>query len=82
MHIYQNAYFAFFHFDFIWQTSVGPAQISIWTNPNKRCDRAPTTMSKSSDSQGDPLLALSVGTGGWSTIVGGNFPFWPRWGQK
>ena len=33
---------------------VRPAQISIWTNPNRRWDHSPTTMGESSGSQGDP----------------------------
>ena len=60
--------------NYIWHTSVftsvRPAQISILTNPNRRCDHSPTTMGESSGSQGDPLLPLSVGTWDWSATVG------------
>ena len=49
--------------------SVRPAQISIWTNPNQRCDHASITIGESSGSQCDLLLVLSVGMGGRSAIV-------------
>ena len=40
------------------------------TNPFRRCDHALTTISESSGSQGNLLLALSVGTGDRSETVG------------
>ena len=37
--------------------------ISIWTNSNMRFDNSPTTIGKSSGSEGDKLFAMSIGRG-------------------
>ena len=55
---------------FLTRPCVSTVKMSILTNPNRRCNNKPTTMGKTSGSQGDSLLALTVSTGVKSGTVG------------